>query len=738
MNRPADLHRPFSTWSVEPFPDEPAHGYFARLVAEEGHRSVKVYTSEIGIEGKATKPALLLQRLLTLPIPEAWAARLRRATPIQEGDWIVMGDERLRRMQWSVTKRRYCPACLAEASYHRSWWDILPILTCPYHGLPLKDCDDDGNAVRWWWPHMDATPKGNDLAIAGHRVAEVPQGFGGYVIGRLGFAPHIPAPLLDERPLSDVMDMCARFGQLLDDPSGRSRPVVTADSYERGFEALSAGPGHLVETIRKWMRSNSTETQRRRGYSRLWEWGVIDLCSRDSGLMEVAVKKALAAENRRSDRSVTDEDFRIPDVGMEELRLRLGIGKKAMVTVTESLGILPERDWMRAHVHFNAEEVELVEEFFEDLITRVEAAEMLGILSTDVSKLVDKGWLAAYKGVSRGGRTGRRFRRSEVAELLCRIPPPTEDFDARLTVSFTTLAKRYKKNGGLLAVRVLEGKEVPVSKDESKPGFAGLRFKATSRCVRSGREKSARLRQRTAKGSRKVSAAKAAALLGVSPPTVVALVKKRMLRGASRRGKSGLHKIPAKAVHDFASAFANVQVYRDYLGLSYHEVMSLLADKGVEPVVTGSDIPHASTVVNRKEAREALRLPCDPDQMSGPEAVRFWNAIHGEVDRLGLRYQLPGKLLSQVSATTSSRELVLRFRLVDDQTKLEMTARFDPRTGPRRWKTFRANEDMLRRSLPGIEWIPDAEGCVIRLAKPLSGSVAPFVEAMTVLESVFG
>ncbi len=42
------LARPFSRWDLDLGEGEPAHGYFARLVANEGHNSVRIYANEIG------------------------------------------------------------------------------------------------------------------------------------------------------------------------------------------------------------------------------------------------------------------------------------------------------------------------------------------------------------------------------------------------------------------------------------------------------------------------------------------------------------------------------------------------------------------------------------------------------------------------------------------------------------------------------------------------------------------
>ena len=59
---------PFSQWRLRPEQGEPSYSYFARLVADEGHSSLKIYATGIGINGRNFVPEEMLHVLQQLPV----------------------------------------------------------------------------------------------------------------------------------------------------------------------------------------------------------------------------------------------------------------------------------------------------------------------------------------------------------------------------------------------------------------------------------------------------------------------------------------------------------------------------------------------------------------------------------------------------------------------------------------------------------------------------------------------
>ncbi|OCP19671.1 MULTISPECIES: TniQ family protein [unclassified Ensifer] len=139
---------PFSRWNVENGRDEPGHGYYARLVAAEGHSSVTRYSDGIDVDTRSMNPEKLMDVVLKLPLSEERKQRLRNATPLRRDDGVWLAGQRFNVTDLSFSSRRWCPGCLQESPHHRAWWDITAITECPYHRHRLDDQDEQGNPIR--------------------------------------------------------------------------------------------------------------------------------------------------------------------------------------------------------------------------------------------------------------------------------------------------------------------------------------------------------------------------------------------------------------------------------------------------------------------------------------------------------------------------------------------------------------------------------------------------------------
>jgi hypothetical protein len=471
------LTRPFSNWSIEPFPDEPAHGYFLRLVANEEHHSAKVYANEIGIDGRAVDPSTRLDVILRLPLPEEWRERLLNATPRFDDGSIVIAGHAFADRQWAIPTRRYCPGCLAEAAYHRAWWDIEAVETCPHHGVPLNDAGPDGKPVPWWWPHIGQTPTGDSLGLRMPRVDCRPS-FEAYLLGRLGFGDPFPAPLLDGAALAAVIPACESLGKLLRSPWLREHPDKISGSHEIGYQALSEGPARLVETLREWVRREVPERDRRRGHDVTFGWLNArrrTLLAPFPELFQNAMKKAVAADNRPKPRVTTDADFHDPAIGIEALAQELAIARRGVAFVAARLGILPERGWYRARVYFDSGDVALIREYLADIVTVEEATAIVGLPKFQLMPLVRTGFLTRIPYVSSGAR-GYRFERAEAERLVADVVGKVRVGKMAGTISLRTMSRHLKVEPGAVAALVADGRIVPACRQPDVEGFVGLRF----------------------------------------------------------------------------------------------------------------------------------------------------------------------------------------------------------------------------------------------------------------------
>lgn len=469
---------PFSRWDVVNQEAEPAHGYYARLVAAEGHTSVTTYSDWIDVRARNISPEYLLAVIERLPLASERLDRLRSATPMRNGPKIQLCQEVFRYSDFSFARRRWCPGCIHEGPYHRNWWDIQAIKRCPFHGCMLSDTCENGKSLHWWWPACDVSPDGE---ILGRQMARIQPAakLEAYLLGRLGYLDSFSAPLLDTVDAGTLIEVCDIIGRLLTNPWSERLPEMKPEATEIGFQALRHDGPFLVEQLRKWMRSNVPDAMKTRGWTIAFEWVRIQQNALEdrstAGLLKTAIRKALALEARGTVEPIQTSDFLKEEIGLTELAARIGVNRKGLPAVADALGLLPEREWYRAPVKFDPVEADTIEYHVRRMLTRVEAAAALGMASQDIQPLVDAGFLRSFSNVTGDGPVGHRFLEEDVGRLLTIIEGAVQIEHAK-SVSFLTYARNSDARMGDVAVKVMAGEVEVIKGKTGKPGFKGLRI----------------------------------------------------------------------------------------------------------------------------------------------------------------------------------------------------------------------------------------------------------------------
>ncbi|WP_353682763.1 TniQ family protein [Mesorhizobium sp.] len=197
-------------WGLEPYEDEPAHGFFLRLAALNGQQSIPAYAMSLGLNGRNIDPQQMLQFCEQLPI--AGIERLRKATPrIVKQSAYLRGEHLRMGRDWSIRRGRYCPECVREESYHRFWFDLAVVRVCPTHRLALIS-RPGGMKLAW----EDPSPLAPLESVGQNSPDENSVGakWSEYVLGRLGAWPVSSQPLLDVMPLLDVVYLCNAIGAM--------------------------------------------------------------------------------------------------------------------------------------------------------------------------------------------------------------------------------------------------------------------------------------------------------------------------------------------------------------------------------------------------------------------------------------------------------------------------------------------------------------------------------------------
>lgn len=475
--------RPFSRW-LEPFPDESALGFFRRLVANEEHNSAAVYAREIGLDGDHPDPDEILQAILTLPIADVWKERLRRATPVRRGSSLSLAGEELRPRQWSITARRFCPGCLHEAPYDRTWWDIVPVRLCPFHDEPLVNRDPDGRIQRWWWPYPGESRWGGALARQCPRT-ESTVSVEKYIVGRLGFGPKLDAPILDAFSLADAIEACSFAGSLVsgkwsdEDETNPEEPLKDAHN-DLGFSILCRSRADFVEALRAWVRDEVPAHVRERGFDVVFRAPNVRrrtyLSPMLSEFFRRAMHKAVAAANRREQKPFREEEFHVEDFGVIALAERLGIQQRGVSEIASRVGVMPDRLWPKARVHFAPDEAERIEEFVRGLVTYADAAKILGLPRYQVKPLVDAGFLERIPSIAGRGSRAAGLNRREIHELLLKTMESLPFVSPSGTHSLCTAAAMMGVEAGLLASLAVAGTVRPIGRTDGPMSLCNLRF----------------------------------------------------------------------------------------------------------------------------------------------------------------------------------------------------------------------------------------------------------------------
>ncbi|MBO9133569.1 TniQ family protein [Rhizobium sp. B230/85] len=633
---------PFSRWTIENERDEPGHGYFARLVAAEGHSSVTRYSDGIDVDTRNMNPERLMEIILKLPLSEERKLRLRNATPVRKDDGVWLAGQRFNHANLSFSSRRWCPGCLHESAHHRAWWDIIAIADCPYHRHPLLDLDLHGEPVRWWWPIMNMSPRGQMLAAPFPRANDT-ETFAGYIIGRLGFDRRFEAPILDQSDIGTVIDLCHLVGRLLASSSLSDVPPDDWKFVEAGFQALSGDAVALVEAVRAWIRLAVPQEVRTKGYGFVFrwiverKWGLLDL--RLTDMLQKVLRKALALEAREFSGPLTSDAFLDEEVSLAALAHRMGVARNGVATVADMLGFLPKREKYRGLVMFDPSEADAIEAFWHKTIHRRQAAPLLGLTPPEIKALVDAGNLREFSSLGVADDEGFRYLRSDVNEVLNRLAALCKDGPSAHRTGFRHYAKDHKLRRGDLAVSILKGELEIVVADPAKIGFEGLAIicepiKSTRRPLR-----------KLQRSKTMMSVGEAEVELSVTRETMLRLLDGRHLKEG--KGDGAARWLSKTSVMAFAAKYRNASTFLRSLNVSLDEMIAVMAASGFKPLLPRrpkAEARSVNTIYRYEDIALAFGLNADPTQIDDPEFWRLWEKVRALGGNMPPYLQFPSQL----------------------------------------------------------------------------------------------
>jgi hypothetical protein len=675
-----DLHGrfepPLPDWGP-PHPGEPAHGYVVRLGAMNGIGSVAVLLNSHGLNGRDIQPAECLELALSFPI--SGKEHLIQATPVVSPTSVVILGQEVRRQNWQVGRRRFCPACLAESPHHRVWWDLPAFARCPHHDVDIVDRDASGHPVPWWSASFTHAPTGTELLRYGVPRRPVPRpSLEAYVLGRLGAACPLPVPLLDGlSTLGDALDAVEIVGRIALGGTLRSRPVVDlTEGFDlptvnrAGYDVLSRGVDALVALFHEVAAARAAFKDGR-GKGASFGWIGASLEAEKGSHVEILASCLRRVVIERGDFSpATCDAWYAGEAGwlpVPTLAAELGLTKERLRRISEALGIHKRqfgiaRERYRA---FSPEQAALIRRTLTSLLDRAGAADALGLPRDTFDALVASGIIAYFVRIGVGADRDR-FRPEDVAALAARllrkVEVATEVPDGHLRLA--DLRRTCKTNPARSVEAILKGYAVP--RGRTGPSVGDL-LVPDPRRGRGDGMRAARKALRTFPG---LSRYQAATILGCRVETVDGLIEAGHLDVCSE-GR-GWRRIDEVSVDAFRRTWARADIYAEAVRAARpgHETGQLLERLGARTLPVFQKDGSVAHMVERTGARSLLELSRDPDDPAGGGVLAFEAVLLRALGRRGT-FKLVGRSRC-LTLSSAAGDLTLRIKVQPDREAVEV------------------------------------------------------------------
>jgi hypothetical protein len=722
MNNMASNFPRFSSWREKPRFGEPAHGYMATLVGEEGHNSARVYAAEIEINGRNIVLEEILDELLKLPLSDEHRASIVRWTPVWNGNFHMLGEHSLRRRQVSFYDRRFCRACLAESAHHRSWWDIVSFQVCPLHATYIESRTRSGERIRWWWPSFESAPDGEYLPKPMDRKDD--QGFEHYLLCRLGVLSGTPRPLLDSAPLHEVIDVCEGFGRFVQNPCSNTTPRASPSDARAGFEFLNGTGEDLEEAIREWLEENVPEALRKAGLKNGIGWFAnvsLHNFSRASIWSEIrgALLRAFARAGRIGRQHMEDEALPHHELTIKEVAKVIGADVRGLRAISRHIGLTHASPAAADRAYLTRDKVDILHAAVKELLPITEVAALLGCSQVCARGLVEAGAMRGLNGTRMFGTEGHGLAvlRPEVEALLARIQSVPVGDVRGLAHKLPYLARMTNKTAAALVLEVLDGRVAVTRADRRSPGISAWRFDAAT-----SNNPYRRQSQET-----DLRAVEATVISGFQMAALAAIAEAGIVKSETRGGRVFFNR---KSFNEFHARFANAKLFQAQLGCGDHRLEHRLRELKIKRHYPEVRERNNIYIVERTELERVL----------GSTAVEaldpaIWTSLRDEMTRVCPSWILPPTTGGAVvKAYLATRTTFVEMEVVKDTVVIRKKFR---KAAPREWKVFVEKQQRIRSEWTAFKW-SHASACDGVTAEFTVGSVDDVEVASAALRGFYG
>lgn len=674
--------RPFSNWSLKPLPGEPAHGFFLRLVANEGHYSARVYADEIGLNGRKVEPGVALDTIISLPISDESKAALKACTPLAEGKYYQISGQRLRTHQMSFTSRRFCPGCLAESAHHRAWWDIVDFHICPIHNQPIESLTETGEKIGWWWSDISTSPDGRMLPRSMPTVISDGKSLEAYILGRLGFLRRTKRPLLDGYHLYEVIEAHQYVERWLGMPFGNKVVEKSHSQTSPLNDALLGTSDDLVSAIRSWFVENVPEDILKSGLTKSLGWA-LNGCPQQPGTtigieIHQATMKAFTPIGRAGRQWTSTTGHVHSERVISEIARDIGVRPSGLNLLARHLGLISRSPAIGERHFLTRDQEARLLSTLDTAISSKAAEEICGCSDGELLHLHKQGFLIRLKSLG----PDRRYLEGEIRDLALR----------RATESAQALVGgELEPNQPGEGTKILDGD--CQSEDQDRIGKQ-QRIAST----------------RNAGRDTTITKAGAGAMLGLEQTTIAMLLQLKLLESGTD-GNGGVFGISLTSLNSFHEKYANAHIYAGHLGVSHMAVLDTFLKLDVYPAFGIGGNGHNNFIVERKAARKAMKLDIDPDEMD-VAGCALWDEFRNQANTRLPVFVFPKRvdLRRGAHVRSSTRKIAVHCEINRGAGTVKLSFELHRKKSARRWTIFEAEEAAVRSSLYFAKWTKTEDG----------------------------
>lgn len=466
----------------EPFEDESLMGYVLRLTDENGYDATSWILNLAGLNITADgwsvlyRPAFdptALRRVLGLTRAEYSALRYWNVTT---GQSMPFSNRYLSAEFIRFSAPKVCPECLRERNYYRRFWDLLPLTSCPAHGLILIDsCPGCGRRLSWRRKKVSICRCGYDWRTSRSVAADA----AGLEVSR-----HLLRLCLqsDDKPQTHINgspiyglglgDLCraltllAGYHLFVEEGAwvwSRTKNEKCHRAYSCAHLAFAAWPVSFYRFLFRVRRCGRGQIRESRLYRQ-----IETLCDTPSlRFIHIASEDFVEAyEWGASEPSMTRPPTFRRFIERSEACRRLGIEQAWLDPLIKKGKLVTIHDPYKSRLLIDAESVKLLHESLCKMLSLSDVALILGTEAADAEDLIHEGLLTPLSGPTVDGLPVWRFDRRAGVDLIDRLGGAMADYSTAMPDSLTAVraAVRQMKTCGYSPSRclraILEGEIV--------------------------------------------------------------------------------------------------------------------------------------------------------------------------------------------------------------------------------------------------------------------------------------